>query len=409
MHESSKVALLLEGNRVFRDQAAEALHGSGLATLAPVPGDDWPGQVAANRPDYLVIDWDLPGVRDSGTIDALKRRPGLPDSEVIVLSAETSPDARALAYAQGADDWLAKSRIVEDLHRALSLLRRFELTFWGIRGTLPVPGAGTLKYGGNTSCLSVVIGHDRKFAFDAGTGMKALSDELARTDGSRFDGVILITHPHWDHLNSLPFFAPLYITGNRIRLFGPAQGRRSLRDLISDQMDGTFFPITVEEFRANVSYQDLLEGNYRIDGVSIRAKRLRHPGYCLAYRVTHRGRSFAYVTDNELGTALLDGDPFGADLIDFLHGTDVLIHDTTYFDEEYPGKINWGHSSVGQVTRLAHQAGVKHYYLFHHDPDHGDTEVERKLEVSSALLAEWGSSTRCHIAAERMRIRIDSL
>lgn len=407
--EASKLALVIEGDAASREAAAAALGAQGFSVLALVPESDWFDQVLATAPDCLLLDQALCQQRGRGAIESIKRQGGLAETEIILWSADASFESRALGYALGADEWVARPYGIEELERSLSLLRRFELTFWGVRGTLPIPGRRTLQYGGNTSCLSLLIARDRRFVFDAGTGMKALSDEFARTTGGRFEGRILITHPHWDHLTTLPFFGPLYIPENHITIQGPAQGDRSIERLISEQMDGTFFPITVEAFKAEVDYQDLTEGTYCLDGVQFMAKRLRHPGYCLGYRVAHKGRSIAYVTDNELGPSDASSDDFQRDLIEFLRNVDVLVHDTTYFDEEYPSKVNWGHSSVGQVTRLAHQAGAKHLYLFHHDPDHGDTDIERKLEIAEALLADWNSSTRCHIAAERMLVRVDRL
>ncbi|SMF96848.1 Phosphoribosyl 1,2-cyclic phosphodiesterase [Methylomagnum ishizawai] len=381
-------------------------HPPGFKCLDRTLGTHPLAWILATRPAGLVLDGDAPESEGLELLAAIRHRPELDATRLFLLSR--SPATRATAYALGADECLPKPCTPEQLTEAFHQHGRFELTFWGVRGTLPIPGPKTLKYGGNTSCVGLRIGGHRRFVFDAGTGLRMLSNHLMGTDGGRFDGRIFISHPHWDHFNSLPFFQPLYFPGNHIVLHGPPQGERSLRDLIDDQMDGIFFPITVGAFQAEVEYLDLWEGVHRFDGVRVEAKRLCHPGHCLAYRVDYQGRSVAYVTDNELGARGPD-DTSLRELIGFLDGVDVLIHDCTYFDDEYPKRVNWGHSSIGQASRLAHAAGVRYFYLFHHDPDHSDADIERKLALAERHLHGLGSSTRCRIAGEGDSLRIDRL
>lgn len=399
--DSTKTLLLLEGDPDLRNGFA-AQENPHLKLIDP-DGDPL-AQILAAGADGLVLDG------DSGLeiLRAVRRQASLAELPVIVVSGDASPQNRALAFTAGADEFAPKPSALEDIETLFQGLNRLELNFWGVRGTLPIPGPTTLKYGGNTSCVSLGIGRDRQFVFDAGTGLRMFSNRVMETSAGRFDGRIFISHPHWDHFNSLPFFQPLYLKGNRVVLHGPAQGERSLRDLIDDQMDGIFFPITVEEFQAEVAYRNVAAGVHRFDGVRVAAHRLAHPGHCLAYRIDHRGRSFAYVTDNELGSRSLD-DPAVRDLLAFLKDVDVLLHDCTYFDDEYPKRVNWGHSSVGQATVLAHAAGVRCFYLFHHDPDHSDADIERKLAIAEQRLTALNSKTRCHIAAEGMSVRIDRL
>jgi phosphoribosyl 1,2-cyclic phosphodiesterase/ActR/RegA family two-component response regulator len=404
----SKTAFLLEDNPARRATAGEALRHLGIESVALSLNQNPLAQILAARPDYLLLDGGLPEMADLTLLEAIRKQPELAATKILVFSPDDSPERRTRIFDGGADECISKPCTLEELEQILGTAERFEPAFWGIRGTLPVPGGRTLKYGGNTSCVSLAIGHGRQFVFDAGTGLRMLSNRIMETTGGLFRGRLFISHPHWDHFNSLPFFQPLYRPGNHVVIHGPPQGERSLRDLIDDQMDGIFFPITVEEFEATVEYQDISEGVRRFDGVQVTAKRLQHPGHCLAYRVDHRGCSFAYVTDNELGPREPD-DPAFSELVAFLQGVDVLIHDCTYFDDEYPKKVNWGHSSIGQATRLAHEAGARCFYLFHHDPDHGDEDVERKLETAERLLAELGSRTRCRIAVEGESVRVEAL
>ncbi len=389
---------LLEGQAPLRSAVVRAAESRGLA-LAEADGDALVQTLLACRPASLFLDADLPGDAGFAMLAAIRHRPELRSSRVVLLTADTSETCRQRAYAEGADEVLHKPYDLDQLLAAESDAGRFRLHFWGTRGTLPMPGEQSLKYGGNTSCVSLDIGRDRHFVFDAGTGLRRYSRYLLEREGGRFDGRIFISHPHWDHLNCLPFFAPFYRLGNRITLMGPPQGERSFRDLLEGQMDGVYFPITLEAFGAALKVEDLHEGEHRFDGVSVRTLRLRHPGNCLGFRIDHAGRSMAYITDNELGEPAPD-DVYVARLARFLSGVDVLIHDTTYFDDEYPRKVNWGHSSVGQVVRLALQAEVRKLILFHHDPEHDDADIERKLGLAQALADSAGARLQCALAVE---------
>jgi len=230
-----------------------------------------------------------------------------------------------------------------------------KLTFWGVRGTLPVPGRKTVRYGGNTSCVSIEFPKDNFFIFDAGTGIKELSNYLMSERHTLIKATIFISHPHWDHINGIPFFAPLYTKGNEFEICGPPNGDMSMRNLISGQMDGVYFPINIKEFDAAVSFHNLGEERFDIDAIEVQTMFLNHPGQCLGYRLNYKDRSICYVTDNEIypESSRFSSKSYVNKLTDFVSGTDVLITDCTYTDEEYEEKIGWGHSSVNQVVKLA--------------------------------------------------------
>ncbi len=272
-----------------------------------------------------------------------------------------------------------------------------KMTFWGVRGTLPVPGRKTVRYGGNTSCVSIEFPKDNFFIFDAGTGIKELSNYLISEKHALTKATVFISHPHWDHINGIPFFAPLYAKGNRVEICGPPNGDMSMRGLISGQMDGVYFPINIKEFGATVSFHDLGEERFAIDTVEIQTMFLNHPGKCLGYRMDYKDRSICYVTDNEIypESNRLYNESYVNKLADFVSDTDALITDCTYTDEEYEDKIGWGHSSVSQVVELADRARVKNLCLFHHDPDQTDDDIDDKLEMAQAILEKKGSSTIC--------------
>jgi phosphoribosyl 1,2-cyclic phosphodiesterase len=309
----------------------------------------------------------------------------------------------------GADGFFQKpldlARFAGDLARLVA--DTLTLGFWGMRGSLPISRPDSIRYGGNTSCVSVSFPDGRLFVFDAGTGIKALSDALA-SKRARIDTYLFISHAHWDHINALPFFAPFYQVGHRIEISGPAQADLSLRELLSAQMESPYFPITAREFAADVHYRELREGEFEIGRERIRTMLLSHPGNCLGYRLEHGGRSICYVTDNEL---YLPDSPFHSaeyaeQLRSFVAGADLLITDCAYSDEEYPSHVNYGHSGVSQVVDLAASARVRRLCLMHHDPDQTDAAVDAKLAHARRLLAERGAATEALAPQERSELEL---
>jgi phosphoribosyl 1,2-cyclic phosphodiesterase len=279
---------------------------------------------------------------------------------------------------------------------------RFTLKFWGVRGTLPVPGEGSLRYGGNTNCVTLELPTRTLFIFDAGTGIKALSNALLEEKRSPVVARIFISHPHWDHINALPFFVPLYQQGNRFEIMGCSHAGLSMEQMLSAQMDGVYFPVTMHEFSANVRYRDLTEGSYTIDDMPVETLLLKHPGHCLGYRVDCNGQRVCYVSDNELyprDSKYYDGE-FHQRLVDFTRGAKFMIADATYLDEEYPAKMHWGHSPVSEVAAIAHEAGVQTLCLYHHDPDQRDEQIDAKLAAARKKLKALGSSTVVEAPAE---------
>ena len=270
--------------------------------------------------------------------------------------------------------------------------------FWGCRGTLAVPGTKSLKYGGNTNCITVNIANTHHFIFDAGTGIKELSNHIMKNGKAPYKAKIFISHPHYDHINGIPFFVPLYIKGNEFEFLGSDQIGVTLEEYLSKQMDSVYFPVTMNEFSSTVSFHSLNEETIMIDDIIIKTMQLNHPGKCLGYRVEHHGKSFCYVTDNEL---YLPEDKkrynqHGVDrLIAFIKDADVLIIDSTYTDKEYSKKIGWGHSPLSSVVDIADKANVKLLCLHHHDPDQTDDDIDLKLTQAQTILSERHSSTRC--------------
>ena len=195
----------------------------------------------------------------------LRLLPALAATKLVVVSSKAYPFERKRAAELGANGYFVKpvnpASFVADLERLVA--DTLTLTFWGVRGTVPISRPDSHRYGGNTSCVSLDFPDGRLFVFDAGTGIKALSDALLASRRNRLDGRILISHPHWDHINALPFFVPFYVQGNQFEICGASHGDITMRDLFSAQMDGVYFPITVREFSASLTYRDLSEGDVR--------------------------------------------------------------------------------------------------------------------------------------------------
>lgn len=362
-----------------------------------------------NPPDCLVTDIMMPELDGVELTRLLRAETRLSGMKIVVLSGKIYQSDRDRAVAAGADGFIAKSRSdpAETLTAILDLLvEKVAVKFWGCRGTIPVPGPGTLKYGGNTSCLSLVFPDGHLFVFDAGTGIKPLANSLMRSGKKKLTGTIFLSHPHWDHINFLPFFSPFFVPGNQFTIVGTPVEGLGVQELVGHQMGGVHFPITPREFGAQVIYRDIGEGKFEFGPAQVETMMLCHPGNCLGYSVYYGGKKICYVTDNELFPA--DSDMFSLNylnrLVEFVKGADLLITDTTYFDEEYPMRIGWGHSCVSAVCELADRAQVKELFLFHHDPDQDDQALERKLAIAERQLETLESQVKVRLATAEQEI-----
>jgi phosphoribosyl 1,2-cyclic phosphodiesterase/ActR/RegA family two-component response regulator len=395
---------VVEDSRTQADIARALLEKAGHHVVTCPSSVEALRDIPCRRPDCVLIDIMLPEVDGYEVCRRLRAIPELAPTKLAMVSVKAYPFERRRALEMGADGYFVKplhpATFVAELERLVA--GTLLMTFWGVRGTLPISRKDSMRYGGSTSCVSLDFPDGRLVVFDAGTGIKALSDALTATGRTRLEGRLFISHPHWDHIQALPFFAPFYRQGNQFDVCGPSHGHTTMRDLIAAQMDGVYFPITVREFAASVIYRDLGQGEYEIGGHPVRTMLLTHPGNCLGYRLQHDRRAVCYVTDNEL---FWPDSPFYSEeyverLADFTRGADVLITDCAYTDEDYPRRVGYGHSSVSRVADLAARARVRELYLFHHDPDHTDAVIDAKLARVQALLAERGATTTARAPSE---------
>ncbi len=264
-----------------------------------------------------------------------------------------------------------------------------KLRFWGVRGSIPVPGPETSYFGGNTSCTQLYDDDEPMVIIDAGTGIRILGMDLVKNHPDKKEIHLFFSHTHWDHIQGLPFFAPLFIPGYKISIYGPVHYEKSLEEILDRQMEYTYFPVRVAELQAELQYHELKEGSFDLNGYTVRSKYLNHPVLCLGYRFEKDGKSVVYCTDHEPYYNFIDDaenseemnqiiDEQNGKLLEFIRGADLLVMDSQYTSEEYHSHTGWGHSSIKHTLDLAKNGEVKKYALFHHDPDRTDNN-EKKI------------------------------
>jgi len=246
----------------------------------------------------------------------------------------------------------------------------FRIRFWGVRGSIPSPGPGTVHFGGNTSCVEMRCGSEI-LIFDCGTGARLLGDELSREGPLKAH--IFFSHVHWDHIQGFPFFRPGFQPGNEFMLCGSKSAPLNIEETLAGQMNYPNFPVRLSQMGATMHYNDLEAGErVEVNGVTIVPEPLSHPNGSFGYRVEHEGKVAVYATDNELGGE--SSESFQR----LARNADVLIHDAQYTEDEYWGrnglmaKKGWGHSTWNAAAHAAAAAGVKKLVLYHHDHSHDD-------------------------------------
>jgi phosphoribosyl 1,2-cyclic phosphodiesterase len=270
-----------------------------------------------------------------------------------------------------------------------------------VRGSIATPGAATVRYGGNTSCVEVRSG-DEIIILDAGTGLRSLGQSLlAEFKNKPLNLTMLLTHTHWDHIQGLPFFGPIYDSRCRLRILGCEGARKGLVAALTGQMESTYFPVPFDTLPSNIEIQELKDFNVDIGPVLVSARRANHPGMCVGYRLFSPDGIVTFFPDTEPRTGGVD-----REMVDFLRDADVMIHDSQYDRAEYKKHIGWGHGCVDDSVALALQAGVKQLCLFHHDPDHDDRRMDGLVKYARQLMAKRKSKLKVDAAREGMVIQL---
>lgn len=265
------------------------------------------------------------------------------------------------------------------------------IRFYGVRGSLPVPGPATVRVGGNTSCVLYSV-DEQMIVLDCGTGIRVLSSELLQQKHP-VQGTVLLSHYHWDHMMGLPFFVPMYMPSTQLTFYGERKEAQGTEEEVRKQFTGPNFPVEQKDLNSQLVFKDIKPGDrLRVGEVDVRPFRLSHPNLCMAFRLDCRGTSLVYATDHEHGSELDDG------LIEMAKGVDALIYDAMYTEAEYKARATgWGHSTWNQAVRIATAAEAKQLFLFHHDPERDDDsvdaiEAEATREFRGAVAAREGAT-----------------
>jgi len=289
---------------------------------------------------------------------------------------------------------------------------RLKVRFWGVRGSVPVPGPETLRYGGNTSCVEVRVGRET-IILDAGTGLRELGRALLRRPEPEAENLsILISHTHWDHIQGFPFFAPAYQARQSIRIVGRRGSQASLRHTIAAAVESPFFPVALPDMPGHISFQELRRPEFRLGSLRVSTAPLRHPGGGIAFRFASRTGTLAYVPDHEIpcpgpdDPSVLGWPVQSPAMTRLIQGVDLLIHDAQYTPAEYAARRGWGHSCTDAVVRTAAAAGVKWLMLFHHDPERTDRQLDQVVRAARRLGRDLGSPMRIDAAREGLEISL---
>ncbi len=261
------------------------------------------------------------------------------------------------------------------------------MTFYGVRGSTPCSCEANQRYGGNTACVALEApGHD-PIVLDLGTGLRFWGETLPQ-DGS-FRGSALVSHLHWDHVQGLPFFVPVNRPGARFDIYGPLQDDGlSLAEAFGEFMRPPYFPVTIEALVGDIRFVDVSPGSFAIGDAKVTALPIPHVGLTYGYRVELGGISVAYLPDHQQPQ---DGSmDVAPEVLELCDGVDVLIHDAQYTPEEFEVKRYWGHCTIGFALEVARRARVRRLALFHHDPEHGDAQLDTMLADARAAGAAMG-------------------
>lgn len=274
----------------------------------------------------------------------------------------------------------------------------FKVKFWGVRGSIACPGPRHVRYGGNTSCIEVSLGGER-FILDGGTGIRNLGHWMLRKDLKR--ATLLFSHTHWDHINGVPFFSPAFRPDRTFHVMaGHLINQGGIAKVFAGQLENPYFPVPLAAMKARISFEDFHAGETLYLGqgnrIKVRTAILNHPNGATGYRFDHNGVSLCYVTDTEHVLGKMD-----QHILSLIEGADLVIYDCTYTDQEFPSKVNWGHSTWEEGMRLCRAAGAKKLAIFHHDPDHDDEFMDR---VALAAHEAWPGA---FVAVEGMSLVLE--
>ena len=274
---------------------------------------------------------------------------------------------------------------------------------WGARGSIPVSGPEYEKYGGDTTCIEIRTRDDERIIIDAGSGIRRLGKRLA--EGKNHPLHMFFTHAHWDHLLGFPFFKPIYIRERSLRIFGCSYTGETLQRVLSRTMQSPYFPFEFADLQADLSFQEICSTPFPIHSVTVTPIPISHPNRGLGYKFQEDGKTFVFLTDNELGFKHPGGLDF-QDYVDHCRGADLLIHDAEFTREEYPSTRAWGHSVVQDALKLAIEAEVKRFGIFHHNQERTDLQIAQIVDDCRRIIGDRGTTLECFALTQETEIRL---
>ncbi len=296
------------------------------------------------------------------------------------------------------------SELIEKLQiRGWSERLKMYIKCWGSRGSIPVSGEEYIKYGGDTTCIEIRTKSNDIIIVDAGTGIRRLGNKLVKE--KRFKYNFIFTHAHWDHLMGFPFFKPLYSQHAELQIHRYPFAGNFVETMLSNVMSPPNFPVRYSDLKAKIYYEETSPSQFEIGSVTVIPIPISHPNNGSGYKFIEDGKTFVFLTDNELGFIHPGGLPYKA-YKDFSVGADLLIHDAEYTQKEYEKFIEWGHSSCKQVLDLAFEAGVRKLGLFHINQERTDTEMDKIVEACRRIIAEKGYNFECFGVASDMTFTV---
>jgi len=260
------------------------------------------------------------------------------------------------------------------------------VTFYGVRGSTPCACDSTRRYGGNTACVAVESATRDPILFDLGTGLRFFG-LTQPTDGS-FRGTALVSHLHWDHVQGIPFFAPMLAEGARLDVFAPVDGPGTLCDAVRSFMSPPYFPVEIDALPGRFRFHEVLDDVFDLDGAKVTVAPVPHVGVTVGYRLEIDGVSIAYVSDHQqpgVGATRVD-----QRVLELCNGVDLLIHDAQFDEDEFPCRSDWGHCTIDYAVEVAARSGARRLALFHHDPSHDDVRIDELRDHAERIAAGRG-------------------
>jgi len=366
------------------------------------------------HPDLVVLDLLMPRMHGFEVCKKMREDESLKNTKVLISSSKSYVHDIKTAQSAGADAYIVKpfdlTAFIKQVDEMMGGARsKLALTFWGTRGSIPSPGPQNQRYGGNTPCTVMRLGSEI-IVVDAGTGLREFGNSLMKEfQQNPVKANLFIGHTHWDHIQGFPFFTPAYLPQNKFIIHGVHGTTQSFEEVLKGQMNPTYFPVAMREMASRMDVVELA-GPMRLGDVKISYHYLNHPGITVGFRFETREWTVSYLSDHEPYGKLNNMGGYSAKedeaIARFVHGSDLLISEAQYTEEEYKYKKTWGHSTFSDVIGLAVKAEVKKLALFHHDPTHTDDMMDRYVAECKDFVARNGHGIDVFGAQEGMTVNL---